>query len=173
MASGALQQLLKQTQWKDLDYLIVDMPPGTGDIQLTLSQSVPVSGSVIVTTPQDIALLDAKKGIKMFRMVSIPVYGVVENMSTHVCSSCGYEEAIFGADGGERLARDYQTSLLGQLPLALSIREMADSGEPSVAQDSASEIAGAYFNVANRLALALWEQSLAEQTVPIFSVEDD
>lgn len=173
MASGALKQLLEQTRWQEVDYLIVDMPPGTGDIQLTLSQSVPVSGSVIVTTPQDIALIDAKKGIEMFRKVNIPVYGVVENMSTHTCSSCGHEEAIFGTHGGDSLAEQYQTALLGRLPLALDIREMADSGCPTIEKSPESSIASTYFSMAEHLAVVVWEQSLSEQTVPVFSVEDD
>ncbi len=135
MASGALQQLLTQTEWGDLDYLFVDMPPGTGDIQLTLSQKVPVTGAVVVTTPQDIALLDAKKGIEMFRKVDIPVLGVVENMSVHVCSNCGHSEAIFGQGGGNELAEKYNTPLLGQLPLKLAIREGMDSGKPPVVAD--------------------------------------
>src|SRR5690606_25656146 len=135
MVSGALQQLLTQTQWDDIDYLIIDMPPGTGDIQITLAQKVPVTGAVIVTTPQDIALLDAKKGIEMFRKVNVPVLGVVENMATHICSNCGHEEHIFGAGGGERIAQEYQAELLGSLPLDLSIRQQADAGEPSVIAD--------------------------------------
>lgn len=173
MASGALQQLLTQTQWQGLDYLVVDMPPGTGDIQLTLSQSVPVSGSLIVTTPQDIALIDAKKGIEMFRKVNIPVYGVVENMSTHTCTQCGHKEAIFGEAGGERLALEFNTKLLGRLPLAHSIRELTDSGNPSVAQDISSEISKSYLDIAHKLAIEVWAQSLSELTVPIISVEDD
>ena len=173
MASGALQQLLTQTQWQDLDYLVVDMPPGTGDIQLTLSQSVPVSGSLIVTTPQDIALIDAKKGIEMFRKVNIPVYGVVENMSTHICTNCGHKDAIFGEAGGERLAKEFKTKLLGQLPLAHSIRELSDAGMPNVVQDIHSDISQSYLDIAHKLALEVWEQSLSELTVPIISVEDD
>ena len=173
MASGALQQLLTQTQWQDLDYLIVDMPPGTGDIQLTLSQSVPVSGSLIVTTPQDIALIDAKKGIEMFRKVHIPVYGVVENMSTHTCTQCGHKDAIFGELGGERLALEFSTNLLGRLPLTHSIRELTDSGNPSVAQDIDSDISKSYLDIAHKLAVEVWAQSLSELTVPIISVEDD
>lgn len=148
MASGALQQLLKQTLWNDLDYLVVDMPPGTGDIQLTLSQQVPVSGAVVVTTPQDIALLDAKKGIEMFRKVHVPVLGVIENMATHICSNCGHEEHIFGQGGGERIAREYGVSVLGSLPLNLSIREQADSGKPTVAADPDGPIAAIYRQIA-------------------------
>ena len=173
MASGALQQLLQKTAWQEVDYLIVDMPPGTGDIQLTLSQSVPVSGSVIVTTPQDIALLDAKKGIEMFRKVDIPVYGVIENMSLHTCTQCGHEDAIFGKAGGERLATEFQTSLLGRLPLVMSICEQVDAGCPTVVSHPESKEALAYADIARELALALWKQSLEETTVPIFSVDDD
>ncbi|EGD02178.1 putative cobyrinic acid a,c-diamide synthase, partial [Burkholderia sp. TJI49] len=128
MATSALEQLLRQTNWRELDYLIVDMPPGTGDIQLTLAQRVPVTGAVIVTTPQDIALLDAKKGLKMFEKVGIPILGIVENMSIHVCSNCGHEEHIFGAGGAERMAKDYGVTVLGSLPLDIAIRERADSG---------------------------------------------
>jgi ATP-binding protein involved in chromosome partitioning len=136
MASGALQQLLTQTNWGVLDFLVVDMPPGTGDIQLTLAQKVPLSGAVIVTTPQDIALLDARKGIEMFRKVAVPVIGIVENMSMHVCSNCGHEEAIFGQGGGIAVASDYETELLGQLPLTLQVREQSDAGTPIIIADS-------------------------------------
>jgi len=135
MASGALQQLLTQTDWGELDFLIVDMPPGTGDIQLTLAQRVPLAGAVIVTTPQDIALLDARKGIEMFRKVAVPVIGIVENMSTHVCNNCGHEEAIFGHGGGKAVAGDYETELLSQLPLTLQLREQSDAGAPIVIAD--------------------------------------
>ena len=151
MVTSALNQLLLQTQWSDLDYLIVDMPPGTGDIQLTLSQQVPVSGAVIVTTPQDIALLDARKGLAMFRKVAVPVLGVIENMSTHVCSSCGHEESIFGEGGGERMAADFDIDLLGQLPLDRRIREQADGGRPTVVGDPDSSAADAYRLTARRL----------------------
>ncbi|HLU07186.1 MAG TPA: iron-sulfur cluster carrier protein ApbC [Woeseiaceae bacterium] len=155
MVTQALNQLLQQTQWKDLDYLIVDMPPGTGDIQLTLSQRVPVSGAVIVTTPQDIALLDARKGLQMFRKVSVPVLGIVENMSTHVCSNCGFEEPIFGSGGGERMAEDFDVQLLGQLPLDLQIREQTDSGLPTVVAEPDSAPAQAYMQTARRMAARL------------------
>jgi ATP-binding protein involved in chromosome partitioning len=155
MVTQALNQMLQQTRWNDLDYLIVDMPPGTGDIQLTLSQQVPVSGAVIVTTPQDIALLDAKKGLQMFRKVSIPVLGVVENMSTHICTNCGHEEPLFGSGGGARMAADYDVELLGQLPLELKIREQADSGKPSVVAEPDGGPAGAYRTTALRMAAAL------------------
>lgn len=173
MASGALQQLLQKTNWDDVDYLIVDMPPGTGDIQLTLSQTVPVSGSVIVTTPQDIALLDAKKGIEMFRKVDIPVYGVVENMSMFTCTQCGHQEAIFGCVGGESLAKEFDTTLLGRLPLVQSIREYSDTGVPIFAAEPESSEAQDYRAVAYQLSLQLWEQSLQETTVPFISIDDD
>ena len=173
MVSGALQQLLNNTQWDDVDYLIVDMPPGTGDIQLTLSQSVPVSGALIVTTPQNIALLDAQKGIEMFRKVSIPVLGVVENMATHTCSNCGHTEAIFGEGGGDRLALDYEVNVLGRLPLTLEIREQTDAGTPSVAQDSESKISLEYRQIARRLAANLWVQSLESAAGPEIEIADD
>ncbi|MDI5884540.1 iron-sulfur cluster carrier protein ApbC [Cobetia amphilecti] len=151
MVAGAFQQLLNQTAWGELDVLLIDMPPGTGDIQLTLSQKVPVSGAVIVTTPQDIALLDAQKGIEMFRKVKVPVLGVVENMSTHTCSQCGHSEAVFGAGGGERIADEYQTRLLGQLPLTLSIRENADGGRPSVIAEPDGEVAASFRAIARQV----------------------
>ncbi len=172
MVSGALKQLLNQTLWDDVDYLIVDMPPGTGDIQLTLSQSVPVSSSVVVTTPQDIALLDAKKGIEMFRKVNIPVAGVVENMSMHICTNCGHHEAIFGEDGGAQLAREFDTQLLGQLPLQKNIREQVDSGCPPVASDPESEVSQAYRSIAAKIASDLWVRS-RESTGPEISFVDD
>ncbi len=152
MASSALQQLVDQTLWQDLDYLIVDMPPGTGDIQLTLAQKVPVTGAVIITTPQDIALLDACKGVEMFRSVEIPVLGVIENMSVHICSNCGHAEHIFGTGGGDKIASDYETDLLGSLPLTMSIREQADGGTPTVVADPDGEIAKIYRKVARRVA---------------------
>ena len=155
MAGSALQQMVNQTMWHDLDYLIVDMPPGTGDVQLTLSQKVPVAGALIVTTPQDIALLDARKGIEMFRKVEIPVLGVVENMSVHVCSECGHVEHLFGAGGGEEIAAQYDTKLLASLPLNLSIREQADNGLPTVAADPDGDIAAIYRDLARKLAAEL------------------
>ncbi len=155
MVTSAFNQLLQQTTWPDLDYLIVDMPPGTGDIQLTLSQQVPVSGAVIVTTPQDIALLDARKGLAMFRKVSVPILGVIENMSTHVCSECGHEESIFGSGGGEQMAGDFDVELIGQLPLNASIREQTDSGSPTVVSDPDSAAATAYRNAARRMTSTL------------------
>ncbi len=155
MVTQALNQMLQQTRWSDLDYLVVDMPPGTGDIQLTLSQQVPVSGAVIVTTPQDIALLDARKGLQMFRKVSVPVLGIVENMSTHICSNCGFEEPLFGSGGGERMAADYNVELLGALPLERRIREQTDAGNPTVVAEPASAAADAYRATARRMAARL------------------
>jgi ATP-binding protein involved in chromosome partitioning len=155
MATQALEQLLRQTNWKDLDYLIVDMPPGTGDIQLTLSQRVPMTGAVIVTTPQDIALLDAKKGIKMFEKVGVPILGIVENMAVHVCSNCGHVEHIFGADGGKKMAADYKMDYLGALPLNMQIRVQADSGKPTVVSDPDGEVAGIYKSVARQVAVSI------------------
>ncbi len=155
MATQALEQLLRQTNWKDLDYLIVDMPPGTGDIQLTLSQRVPLTGAVIVTTPQDIALLDARKGIKMFEKVGVPILGVVENMAVHVCENCGHVEHIFGADGGKKMAAEFGMDYLGALPLNLSIRVQADSGRPTVVAEPDGEMAGLYKGVARQVALSI------------------
>ena len=155
MVTSALNQLLQQTTWNDLDYLIVDMPPGTGDIQLTLSQQVPVAGAVIVTTPQDIALLDARKGLAMFRKVSVPVLGIIENMSTHICTECGHEEAVFGSGGGEQMASDFDVELLGQLPLQGSIRLQTDSGTPTVVADPESAAAESYKNAARRMTAVL------------------
>jgi ATP-binding protein involved in chromosome partitioning len=152
MVTQALQQLLEQTNWRDLDYLVVDMPPGTGDIQLTLSQKVPVTGAVIVTTPQDIALLDARKGLKMFEKVGIPILGVVENMSTHICSNCGHHEAIFGEGGGEKMCADFDVDFLGRLPLQLSIREQADSGTPTVVAEPDGPVAAIYKEIARKVA---------------------
>jgi ATP-binding protein involved in chromosome partitioning len=159
MATSALEQLLRQTNWQDLDYLIVDMPPGTGDIQLTLSQRVPVTGAVIVTTPQDIALLDAKKGLKMFEKVGIPILGIVENMAVHICSNCGHEEHIFGAGGGERMAKEYGVEVLGSLPLDIAIREQADSGRPTVVADPDGRIAEIYREIARKVAIHIAERA--------------
>ncbi|AOK53544.1 ATP-binding protein [Burkholderia stagnalis] len=159
MATSALEQLLRQTNWRELDYLIVDMPPGTGDIQLTLAQRVPVTGAVIVTTPQDIALLDAKKGLKMFEKVGIPILGIVENMSIHICSNCGHEEHIFGAGGAERMSKEYGVNVLGSLPLDIAIRERADSGAPTVAADPDGAIAQRYRAIARGVALAIAERA--------------
>jgi len=155
MATQALEQLLRQTNWRDLDYLIVDMPPGTGDIQLTLSQRVPMTGAVVVTTPQDIALLDARKGIKMFEKVGVPILGIVENMAVHVCSQCGHVEHIFGADGGRKMAAEYGMDYLGALPLDMQIRLQADSGKPTVVSDPDSEVAGIYKAVARQVAVSI------------------
>ncbi|NRA40878.1 MAG: iron-sulfur cluster carrier protein ApbC [Pseudomonadales bacterium] len=173
MVSGALQQLLGQCMWHDLDYLIVDMPPGTGDIQLTLSQKVPVTGAVIVTTPQDIATLDAKKGIEMFRKVEIPVLGVVENMAMHQCSQCGHEEHIFGQGGGQRIADEYQSELLGALPLDLTIRQLSDDGRPTVVADVSSDNALKYREIARRLAanLAMRGRNEANPVVQIIATD--
>ena len=155
MATQALEQLLRQTNWKDLDYLIVDMPPGTGDIQLTLSQRVPMTGAVIVTTPQDIALLDAKKGIKMFEKVGVPILGIVENMAVHICSQCGHSEHIFGADGGKKMAADYNMDYLGALPLDMQIRLQADNGRPTVVADPDGDVAAIYKAVARKVAVSI------------------
>ena len=155
MATQALDQLLRQTNWKDLDYLVVDMPPGTGDIQLTLSQRVPMTGAVVVTTPQDIALLDAKKGIKMFEKVGVPILGIVENMAVHVCSNCGHVEHIFGAEGGKKMAAEYQMDYLGALPLNMQIRVQADGGQPTVVADPDGEIAALYKAVARQVAVSI------------------
>ena len=155
MVTQALEQLLRQTNWSDLDYLIVDMPPGTGDIQLTLSQKVPLTGAIIVTTPQDIALLDAKKGLKMFEKVGVPILGIVENMAVHVCANCGHVEHIFGADGGRKMAEQYGVDYLGALPLNMSIREQADAGRPTVVSDADGEIAAIYKTVARQVAVKI------------------
>lgn len=173
MVSGAFSQLVNNAHWGDLDYLIIDMPPGTGDIQLTLSQSIPVSGAVIVTTPQDIALLDAIKGIEMFKKVSVPVLGVVENMATHICTQCGHEEAIFGSGGGKTLANDYNTDVIGQLPLALTIREQTDSGVPPVANDIHSKESRAYLDIALKTSINCWQQGEDMAPAPVISMSDD
>jgi ATP-binding protein involved in chromosome partitioning len=158
MVTQALEQLLNETNWRDIDYLVVDLPPGTGDIQLTLAQRVPVTGAVIVTTPQDIALMDARKGLKMFEKVNIPILGVVENMSLHICSQCGHEENIFGAGGGERMSKDYGIDLLGSLPLDIKIREQADSGMPTVVADPDGRVAEIYRQIARRVAVKIAEK---------------
>jgi ATP-binding protein involved in chromosome partitioning len=170
MVTQALTQLLADTNWGELDYLVVDMPPGTGDIQLTLSQRVPVSGAVIVTTPQDIALLDARKGLRMFQKVAIQVLGVIENMSTHVCSKCGHEEPIFGAGGGGRMATQYGVALLGQLPLDIRIREETDAGRPTVVADPDGPVGRAYLQAARRTAARLSVSATA--AAPRITVED-
>lgn len=155
MVTQALVQLLNNTKWEDLDYLVVDLPPGTGDIQLTLAQRVPVTGAVIVTTPQDIALIDARKGLKMFEKVGVPILGVVENMSIHICSRCGHEERIFGAGGGERMCKDYGVELLGSLPLDMRIREATDLGRPTVVAEPESRAAEIYRQIARRVAVKI------------------
>ena len=159
MVTQALEQLLTETRWRDLDYLVVDLPPGTGDIQLTLAQKVPVTGAVVVTTPQDIALLDARKGLKMFEKVGVPVLGIVENMSIHICSQCGHEEFIFGSGGGERMSKDFEVEFLGALPLDIRIREQADSGKPTVVAEPDSRIAEIYRQIARRVAIKIGEQT--------------
>jgi len=159
MVTQALEQLVKDTRWRDVDYLIVDMPPGTGDIQLTLAQKVPVTGAVIVTTPQDVALIDARKGLKMFEKVGIPILGVVENMSTHICSQCGHEEHIFGQGGAARMCKEYGTELLGSLPLDIEIREHADSGKPTVVADPDGRAAEIYRAIGRRLAVKIGESA--------------
>ncbi|WP_302055099.1 iron-sulfur cluster carrier protein ApbC [Halomonas sp. 3H] len=170
MVAGAFQQLLTQTVWEDLDVLFIDMPPGTGDIQLTLAQKVPVDGAVIVTTPQDIALLDARKGIEMFRKVNVPVLGVVENMSLHVCSQCGHAEPIFGEGGGERIATEYETRVLGRLPLTLAIREQADGGRPTVVAEPDGEVTATFREMARQVAEQLEGQ--AADSGPSISFSD-
>jgi ATP-binding protein involved in chromosome partitioning len=160
MVTGALEQLLRDTKWKDLDYLVIDLPPGTGDIQLTLAQKIPVTGAIIVTTPQDIALLDARKGLKMFEKVGIPILGIVENMSTHICSKCGHEEHIFGSGGGALMCQDYNVDLLGSLPLDINIRMQADSGKPTVVAASESPIANTYKEIARAAAIKIANAAL-------------
>jgi ATP-binding protein involved in chromosome partitioning len=159
MVTQALEQLLNETKWANLDYLVIDLPPGTGDIQLTLAQKVPVTGAVIVTTPQDIALLDARKGLKMFEKVGVPIIGIVENMAMHTCSACGHTEHIFGAGGGARMSADYNVELLGSLPLDIKIREMADSGKPTVVADPDGATAAIYKAIARRCAAKIAKQA--------------
>lgn len=159
IVTQALQQLLTQTNWRDLDYLVVDMPPGTGDVQLTLSQKVPVTGAVIVTTPQDIALLDARKGLKMFEKVGVPILGLVENMAIHVCTNCGHQEHIFGEGGGQKMAQDYNLHYLGGLPLDIRIRQQADSGKPTVVAEPDGVLAKTYKEIARKVAIRIAEQS--------------
>ena len=173
MVSGALQQLLTQTLWNNLDYLIIDMPPGTGDIQLTLAQRVPVTGSVVVTTPQDLALIDAKKGIEMFNKVNIPVLGVVENMAVHICSNCGHSEHLFGEGGGLRIAEQFEVDLLGSLPLSMMIREQADSGAPTVVSEPESQITMIYKDMARRVAAELFRKNTQASAAPTISFSDD
>jgi ATP-binding protein involved in chromosome partitioning len=174
MVSGALLQLITQTAWNDLDYLVVDMPPGTGDIQLTLAQKVPVSGAVIVTTPQDLALLDARKGVEMFRKVNIPVLGVVENMAVHICSNCGHAEHLFGEGGGEKLAAQYNVELLASLPLSIVIRSQADAGAPTVVADPESQIAMIYQQLARTVGARIAQSGqVIAQSMPKIEIADD
>lgn len=173
MVSGALIQLLTQTIWNDLDYLIIDLPPGTGDIQLTLAQQIPVSGSVVVTTPQDLALIDAKKGVEMFNKVEVPVLGVVENMAVHICSNCGHSEHLFGEGGGSRIAEQYGVDLLGSLPLSMMIREQADAGKPTVVSEPESQIAMIYKDMARHMAAKLSLRNEQTQAMPTISISDD
>ena len=172
MVSGALQQLLTQTQWGELDYLVIDLPPGTGDIQLTMAQKIPVSGSLVVTTPQDIALLDAKKGIEMFTKVNIPVLGVVENMATHICSQCGHEEPIFGVGGGAKIAEQYQTNVLASLPLSLDIRIATDDGAPSVVSQPEGDAARLYRSLARKTSALLHQENAKSQVAPTINIVD-
>lgn len=172
MASSALSQLLQETWWNELDYLVIDMPPGTGDIQLTLSQQIPVTGAVVVTTPQDIALLDAIKGISMFQKVSVPVLGIIENMSMHICANCGHHEPIFGTGGAEKVAKKYGTQVIGQLPLHIRLREDLDNGTPTVAADPTHEISQAYLALgANMAAELYWQGSVIPSEIMIREVK--
>ena len=171
MIVGAFNQMLRDTRWSALDYLIIDMPPGTGDIQLSLSQSVVLTGAVIVTTPQDVALLDARKGIEMFRKVNVPLLGVVENMGIHICSNCGHAEAIFGEGGGELLSLDYGVEVIGSLPLDLSIREHTDSGTPVVVADPDGKVAQAYHSLARRLVEKVGQ--LSAGAGPVIRITED
>lgn len=173
MIISAFKQILSDTAWSDLDYLVVDMPPGTGDIQLSLAQSVQLSGAVIVTTPQDVALLDARKGIEMFNKVGVPILGVVENMATHICSSCGHEEAVFGTGGGDRLAEEYGVDVIGRLPLDIHIRERTDSGEPVVASDSDSAASKAYRELAQIVHNKIGHESTVKPSGPKISISND
>ena len=174
IVTQALQQLITQTNWRDLDYLVVDMPPGTGDVQLTLSQKVPVTGAVIVTTPQDIALLDARRGLKMFEKVGIPILGIVENMSMHICSNCGHAEAIFGTGGGEKMCKDYEVDFLGALPLTMAIREQADSGKPTVVAEPEGKIAEIYKAIARKVAVKVAEKAKdMSSKFPTITVQND
>lgn len=174
MATSALQQLLYDTLWDDLDYLIIDLPPGTGDIQLTLAQKIPVTGAVIVTTPQDLALLDAKRASEMFRKVKVPVLGILENMSSHICSQCGHVEPIFGEGGGEKLASQYDVELLGSLPLDLNIRQLTDSGNPIVVANQEGKIASIYRDVAKKVVERLSLQELGDSSkFPTIEIRND
>jgi ATP-binding protein involved in chromosome partitioning len=171
MVTQALEQMLRDTLWRGIDYMIIDLPPGTGDTQLTLSQKIPVSGSIIVTTPQDIALLDATKGLKMFEKVNIPILGIVENMSLHICSKCGHEEAIFGVGGGESMAKDAQVNFLGALPLEMDIRTDVDEGTPTVAKDPDGKVAEIYKEIARKVSAKLTQQDRAMSAFPSITIE--
>jgi ATP-binding protein involved in chromosome partitioning len=173
MASGALQQLLGQTRWDNLDYLVVDMPPGTGDIQLTLSQQVALSGAVIVTTPQDIALLDAQKGIEMFRQVNVPVLGIVENMSVHICGQCGHKDTIFGEGGGQAIAEEYETHLLAGIPLSREMRQLLDNGQPPVAVDPEGEVSLIFRDMAREVAAAICADIAQGESQPVIRISND
>jgi len=172
MVVGAFNQILNDTRWGELDFLVVDMPPGTGDIQLSLAQTVPVNGAVIVTTPQDVALLDAKRGIEMFRKVEVPILGVVENMSIHVCSSCGHSEHIFGDGGASKIAESYDVKLLGELPLDGNIRQQCDAGTPAVVSDPDGKVTEIYLSIASQIAEQLASPQSA-QDKPTISISDD
>jgi len=171
MVTQALEQMLRDTLWRGIDYMVIDLPPGTGDTQLTLSQKIPVSGSVIVTTPQDIALLDAKKGLKMFEKVNIPILGIVENMSLHICSKCGHEEAIFGTGGGESMAKDAEVNFLGALPLEIDIRTDVDEGTPTVAKNPEGKVAQIYKEIAKKISAKLTLQDKALGAFPSITIE--
>ena len=173
MIISAFNQILNDTAWSERDYLVVDMPPGTGDIQLSLAQSVKVSGAVIVTTPQDVALLDARKGIEMFRKVDVPILGIVENMSTHHCSSCGHEEAIFGTGGGDRLSAEYGVEVLGRLPLDLGIREKTDAGNPVVSSAPSNPATHAYLKLAQNVERKVSQHAVSAGSGPTITVSDD
>ena len=173
MIISAFNQILSDTAWSELDYLIVDMPPGTGDIQLSLAQSVNVSGAVVVTTPQDVALADARKGIEMFQKVGVPILGVVENMSMHTCTNCGHSEAIFGSEGGDRLASEYAVEVIGRLPLDIKIREKTDSGNPVVASEADSAVAQAYLDLADKVGVGVQQLSSGQGAGPTITVSDD
>lgn len=173
MIISAFNQILADTLWSDLDYLVVDMPPGTGDIQLSLAQSVQISGSIIVTTPQDVALLDARKGIEMFRKVDVPILGVVENMSMHICTQCGHQEAIFGSGGGDRLAAEYGVPVIGRLPLDLTIRERSDSGHPVVASEPSHSATAAYLQLATTVDESIRRNETSAQAGPTITISDD
>lgn len=173
MIISAFNQMLNDTAWSELDYLIADMPPGTGDIQLSLAQSVKVSGAVIVTTPQDVALLDARKGIEMFKKVDVPILGVVENMSTHICSNCGHEEAIFGSGGGDSLSKEYGVQVIGRLPLDLTIRETTDAGNPVVASNPEHGATQAYMELAANVEQQLLRATSSNRDGPTITISDD